>query len=249
MAITRAVDHGEVGHRHGLAVALVEQAGSAVDQHDPRRHRGTPAERARAPCDRRLRRPPASTSSCRRCRRAARRRDRAVRRSASKSPPVRGAGPRLDQLALADRVVGAGGVSAGVCCTRRRARLASWRVASTLRSTIGAISSNGRPKLSWSTKASRSSGGSVSSTTSRASPTLSASTAALLRVAAVGGGDDRIGDEHVERLLGVGPPLPQAVEADPAGDGGQPAADVGDARPGRPGRSGTRRPAPRRRPR
>ena len=61
--------------------------------------------------------------------------------------------------------------------TRRRARLASWRVASGVRSTIGAISSNGTPKLSWRTKASRSAGESVSSTTSRARPTESASSA------------------------------------------------------------------------
>ena len=59
----------------------------------------------------------------------------------------------------------------------------------------------------------------------------------MLRVAAVRGGDDRIGDEHVERLLGVGPALPQAVEADPAGDGGQPAADVRDAGQVGPGES------------
>ena len=54
-------------------------------------------------------------------------------------------------------------------CTRRRARLASWRAASGERPTIGAISSNGTANMSCSTKASRSAGASVSSTTSSAS--------------------------------------------------------------------------------
>jgi hypothetical protein len=62
-------------------------------------------------------------------------------------------------------------------CTRRRARLASCRVATGERSTIGAISSNGTANMSCSTNASRSAGVSVSSTTSSASPTESASTA------------------------------------------------------------------------
>ena len=67
---------------------------------------------------------------------------------------------------------------AGVApCTRRRARLASWRAASGERSTIGAISSNGTANMSCRTNASRSAGVSVSSTTSSARPTESASSA------------------------------------------------------------------------
>jgi hypothetical protein len=50
-------------------------------------------------------------------------------------------------------------------------------VASGERSTIGAISSNATAKTSWSTKARRSAGLSVSRTTSRASPTESATSA------------------------------------------------------------------------
>ena len=61
--------------------------------------------------------------------------------------------------------------------TRRRARLASWRAASGERSTIGAISSNGTPNMSWRTNESRSAGVSVSMITKRAMPTESASSA------------------------------------------------------------------------
>ena len=61
--------------------------------------------------------------------------------------------------------------------TRRRARLASWRVATTERSTMGAISSKVIPNTSWSTNASRSAGSSFSRTTSSARPTESASMA------------------------------------------------------------------------
>ena len=82
---------------------------------------------------------------------------------------------RVDDLALLVRGCAASG--SGAPRTRRRARLASWRVAATLRSTIGAISSNGTPNMSCSTNASRSAGDSVSSTTSSASPTESASSA------------------------------------------------------------------------
>ena len=48
-------------------------------------------------------------------------------------------------------------------CTRRRARLASCRVASGERSIIVAIWSNGTSNMSWSTNANRSGGESVSS--------------------------------------------------------------------------------------
>ena len=70
---------------------------------------------------------------------------------------------------------GSGTVSSA--STRRRARLASWRVAAGERSTIGAMSSKGTANMSCSTYASRSAGFSVSSTTSSASPTESASSA------------------------------------------------------------------------
>jgi hypothetical protein len=63
--------------------------------------------------------------------------------------------------------------------SRRRARLASWRAATGDRSTIGPISSNVMPNTSWSTNASRSGGSRVSSTTSSASPTESASIALI----------------------------------------------------------------------
>jgi hypothetical protein len=74
------------------------------------------------------------------------------------------------------------------CCRKSRSELgalpdddapgwASWRAATGERSTIGAISSNVMPKTSWSTKASRSAGSSVSSTMRSARPTESASMA------------------------------------------------------------------------
>jgi hypothetical protein len=65
----------------------------------------------------------------------------------------------------------------GVPCTLRRARLASFFVATGVRSTIAAISSNGTANMSCSTNAIRSAGCSVSSTTSNARLTESASKA------------------------------------------------------------------------
>ena len=65
----------------------------------------------------------------------------------------------------------------GAPWTRRRPRLASWRVAVGVRPTIGAISSNGTANTSCSTNATRSAGASESSTTSSASPTESPSRA------------------------------------------------------------------------
>ena len=62
-------------------------------------------------------------------------------------------------------------------CTRRRARLAICRVALGERSNMAARSSNGTANMSCSTKASRSTGVSVSSTTNIARPTESASSA------------------------------------------------------------------------
>ena len=61
--------------------------------------------------------------------------------------------------------------------TRRRARLASCRAASGERPSTAATSVNGMANVSCSTNASRSAGVSVSSTTRRARPTESASTA------------------------------------------------------------------------
>ena len=88
---------------------------------------------------------------------------RGPRRRRRRRPPAGARGP--------DRAPGASP------CTRRRARLASWRAAVGVRPTIGAISSNGTANMSCSTNARRSAGGSVSSTTSSASPTESASRA------------------------------------------------------------------------
>ena len=62
-------------------------------------------------------------------------------------------------------------------CTRRRARLASCLVAVGERPTTGAISSKGTAKRSCNTNARRSGGFNVSSTTSSARPTESASSA------------------------------------------------------------------------
>ena len=59
--------------------------------------------------------------------------------------------------------------------TRRRARLASWRVATGERSRMGAMSSKGTAKMSCRTKARRSAGARVSSTTISAGPIESAS--------------------------------------------------------------------------
>jgi hypothetical protein len=73
--------------------------------------------------------------------------------------------------------------------TRLRARLANCLAASGVRSTIGAISSNGRSNTSCSTNATRSAGESVSRTTSNAIPTESASNASCsgsLLVSAIG---------------------------------------------------------------
>ncbi len=93
--------------------------------------------------------------------------------SPSKSPSR--AAARKASMTSRCALTSASGV--GAACTRRRARLASWRAASGERSTIGAISSYGRANMSCSTNASRSAGLSVSSTTNSASPTASASSA------------------------------------------------------------------------
>src|SRR5215217_3429427 len=74
------------------------------------------------------------------------------------------------------RVRGTPSVTEGVPRTRWRARLASFFAAPGDRATIPAISSKGTPNKSCSTKAMRSAGPNVSSTTSSASPTDSAIT-------------------------------------------------------------------------
>ena len=81
---------------------------------------------------------------------------------------------RVHHCLLSSRSGSGGGAASR---TRRRARLASWRVACGERSTIAAISSNGTANMSWSTNASRSAGVSVSRTTCNAIPTASASNA------------------------------------------------------------------------
>ena len=117
----------------------------------------------------------------------------------------------------------------------RRARLASWRAATGVRPTIGAISSNETANMSCNTKASRSAGARVSSTTNRARPTESASkTSSSGEVAVTGSGAASGGDL---RLCG---PSSQHVQADPGHDGGQPAAEVLDGF-----RVGTTEPKPR----
>ena len=90
--------------------------------------------------------------------------------SAPKSPPREAA--RKASTTARSRVTS--GLGADDPRTRRRARLASCRAAVGERSTMGAISSNGRSNMSWSTNATRSAGVSVSSTTRRARPTESA---------------------------------------------------------------------------
>ena len=77
----------------------------------------------------------------------------------------------------ARRAPAAGSASGSVPWIRRRPRLASWRAAAGDRPVMEAISPNGRPNVSCSTNATRSAGGSVSSTTSSASPTELASIA------------------------------------------------------------------------
>ena len=96
-------------------------------------------------------------------------------RRASKSP-LREAARKASTTARW-RARSAGASATSVPCTRRRARLASCRAAAGERPTMVAISSKGTANMSCSTKASRSAGASVSSTTSRAGPTESASSA------------------------------------------------------------------------
>src|SRR5919204_5639241 len=97
-----------------------------------------------------------------------------TRRSASKSPARAAATKPSTRARWLARSASGGGAAPR---TRRRARLASCLVAADERPTIGAISSKGTANMSCRTKASRSAGVSVSSTTSSARPTESASNA------------------------------------------------------------------------
>ena len=110
----------------------------------------------------------------RRGRRGARRRGRAPRAALE----VAGAGGGQEGVDdLRCRCESAVGDRVASPCTRRRARLASFFVATGERPTMGAIWSNGTANMSCSTNAIRSAGASVSSTTSSARPTESASSA------------------------------------------------------------------------
>ena len=113
-------------------------------------------------------------------------------------------------------------------CTRRRARLASWRVASGERSTMGAISSNGTANMSCNTNASRSAGARVSSTTSSARPTESASTASCSGSLQSGRSTIGSGTYASSDSSRRGPARPQHVEAHPRRDRGQPSAEILD---------------------
>lgn len=91
---------------------------------------------------------------------------------------VTAAGRREEGVDPVRRRAGSVSTSAGrTACTRPRARLASSRVASGVRPRISAISRNGIPNESWSTKARRSGGARLSRTRWSARPTCSASTA------------------------------------------------------------------------
>ena len=85
--------------------------------------------------------------------------------------------------------------------TRRRARLASWRVASGERSTIGAISSNGTANMSCSTNASRSAGAERLEHHQQREPDRVGQQRLVLGVGPVGAVDDRLGHARAERLL------------------------------------------------
>ena len=102
---------------------------------------------------------------------------------------------------------GAVSVPSGSCVpailTRCRARLASCLDASWVRPSIGAISPNGTSNTSCSTKATRSAGVSVSSTTSIASPTESASSASCSGVGPSAGLSTGSGTHGPARLSGL----------------------------------------------
>ena len=112
---------------------------------------------------------------------------------------------------------------------RRWARLASCRVASGERSTIGAISSKGIAKMSCRTNARRSGGDSVSSTTSNARPTESASRASCSGFVSSGRSTIGCGQANAQRLLAPHVARAQHVQRDARDDGRQPAAEIVEA--------------------
>ena len=79
-----------------------------------------------------------------------------------------------------------------------------------------AISSNGTPNMSWRTKASRSAGVSVSSTTSSARPDRVGEQRLVLRIGPVLAVDDRLGHVRGERLLASRRRASAACSARPA---------------------------------
>ncbi len=163
-------------------------------------------------------------AACRHSRSGARRRDRAARqgcRNHRHGLPGRRRRPPA-------RCRARSGSGAGICAplTRRLALLASCRVASGDRPTMGAISSKGSWNMSCSTNASRSAGARVSSTTRRARPTESASSASSSGWRAPLRADEGIGEVAIERLLASGAARSQDVQTDAGDDGGQPAAKV-----------------------
>ena len=164
-----------------------------------------------------------------------------MRRSASKSP-ARDAAMKASTISRW-RASGTSDDVGPAPRTRRRARLASWRVAVGVRSTIGAISSNGSPNVSWRTNARRSAGGSRSRTMSIAKPIESART-----VRRSGSGAAESAPPSMLETIGSGSwtPIsssrragarPQPIEAEPGDDRREPAAqvldlgDIGSTRP------------------
>ena len=164
-------------------------AGGAVDDRRPS-PRGETAEEDRARGD--LLAPRTSTRrvrAARACRRGGRRPGRG-RRS---GPRSRRRGTRRGRRR---RPALLGQVDAGSGCapwTRRRARLASWRAASGVRSMISAISSNGTANMSWRTKASRSAGVKRLEHDQQREPDRVGEERFLLRVGVPSRADDRLG--------------------------------------------------------
>ena len=133
----------------------------------------------------------------------------------------------------------------GLPCTRRRARLASWRAAAGERPTTGAMSSNGRLNMSCSTKATRSAGARVSSTTSMATPIESAISTSR-SASSLAPRSPRPRRRSAPRGAPCGA---QHVEADARHHGGQPAPQILHAALCRRRRAAAKLPAPHPRPR
>ena len=131
---------------------------------------------------------------------------------------------RVDDLALPRRSASGGGSAPR---TRRRARLASWRAASGVRSTIGAISSNGTANMSCSTNASRSGGRQRLEHDEQREPDRVGEQRLLLGVGAVVGATTAPAAGR-RPVLGRGAARAEHVEADAPDHGRQPAAEVLD---------------------